>query len=454
MRPASGAEATPSTWVFALVAPFPTITDNIPLADFRAAWRGQPPRAFAGRPLLMSANTLAALESQFGAPSAGAVEVLEAGALLETAWSELPAWAVVPFDALEPRWKVLAVGGMSPLDKTLDLRQYPLALHFGLSGTGKGSLPTGWIPASNRDPQKMTVLLMTGVTALARGTAERMESEGVTYPAEKIGGWLRAADLTHISNEVSFYADCPAPERRDPRFCSDAKYIELLEAVGTDIVELTGNHLMDWGAQPFAETLSIYAEKGWGIYGGGADLESARQALLVEDHGNRIAFLGCNPAGPETVWAGADTPGTAPCDYSWLAGEVARLRAQGYVVVVTFQHIEVCTLEPHLTQKADFQKPADAGAAIVSGSQAHCPQALQIGEGQFIHYGVGNLVFDQMDMFASRVMLDRHVIYNGRHISTELLTAQLEDRAQPRPMTLRERQKLLEDVFRASGWIR
>lgn len=454
LQPVSSVEKAISTWVFALVAPFPTITDNIPLADFRAAWKEHSPQAFNGRPLLMSADTLAALEALFGMPAEGAVEVLEDGALLDAAWSRMPSWAIVPFDALEPRWKVLTVGGMSPLDKNLDLRRYPLAVHYGLAGSGEGSLPTGWIPAGNRDPEKMTVLLMTGVTALARGTAERMDAEGITYPAEKIGDWLRAADLTHISNEVSFYGDCTAPERRDPRFCSDPRYIELLEAVGTDIVELTGNHLMDWGAQPFEATLDLYAQKGWGVYGGGKNLESARQALLVEDHGNRIAFLGCNPAGPETDWAGADTPGTAPCDYPWLTGEVARLRAQGYLVVVTFQHIEVCTLEPHLAQRADFQKPADAGAAIVSGSQAHCPQALRLGDGQFIHYGLGNLFFDQMDMFASRIMLDRHVIYNGHHISTELLTAQLEDRSQPRPMTLRERQKLLEDVFRASGWSR
>lgn len=454
LQPVSDTNVARSTWVFALVAPFPTITDNVPLADFRAAWQGHPPRAFAKRPLLMTEGTLAALEALFGAPADEAVQVLEAGALLDAAWAELPAWAVVPFDALEPRWKVLSVGGMSPLDKNLDLRQYPLAVHYGLSGAEAGSLPADWIPATNRDPQKMTVLLMTGVTALARGTAERMEAEGVVYPAEKVGGWLRAADLTHISNEVSFYDDCPAPKRRDPRFCSDPGYMELLEAVGTDIVELTGNHLMDWSALPFQQTLGMYAAKAWGVYGGGIDLDRARQGLLVEDHGNRIAFLGCNPAGPETAWATEDAPGTAPCNYAWLAQEVARLHAEGYVVVVTFQHIEVCTLEPHLAQKADFQKPADAGAAIVSGSQAHCPQAMKLADGQFIHYGLGNLFFDQMDMFASRIMLDRHVIYNGRHISTELLTAQLEDRAQPRPMTVKERQKLLEDVFRASGWIR
>jgi poly-gamma-glutamate synthesis protein (capsule biosynthesis protein) len=48
--------------------------------------------------------------------------------------------------------------------------------------------------------------------------------------------------------------------------------------------------------------------------------------------------------------------------------------------------------------------------------------------------------------------LDRHVFYDGRHISTELLTAMLEDYAQPRPMTPEERRALLEEIFNASGW--
>ncbi len=450
--PVPDADAALSAWVYALVAPFPTVTDNIALPDLRAAWKGQPPAAFRGKPLLMSAGTLAAMQFLFGEPVDGAVQVLEPEALLDAAWNNLPAWAIVPFDALEPRWKVLSVAGQSPLHKDFDPAAYPLTVYFGLTGDRQG-LPTAWITDTNRDPDKMTVLVMTGVTALARGTAERMDAEGVTYPAEKIGAWLRDADLAHISNEVSFYDDCPAPERRDPRFCSNPAYIGLLDAVGTDIVELTGNHLLDWGAPPFLDTLEVYRQRGWGVYGGGANLDAARAPLLVEDHGNRLAFLGCNPAGPDTDWATEDTPGTTPCDYDWLTAEVQRLKAAGYLVVVTFQHIEVCTLEPHLSQKADFQKPANAGAAIVSGSQAHCPQALALGPGQFIHYGLGNLFFDQMDMFASRVMLDRHVIYNGQHISTELLTAQLEDRAQPRPMTSKERQKLLEDVFRASGWL-
>ncbi|RME88382.1 MAG: hypothetical protein D6770_07150, partial [Anaerolineae bacterium] len=98
---------------------------------------------------------------------------------------------------------------------------------------------------------------------------------------------------------------------------------------------------------------------------------------------------------------------------------------------------------------------ADAGATIVSGSQAHFPQAMEIYHGTFIHYGLGNLFFDQMDIpewGTRREFLDRHVFYDGRYIGTELLTAMLEDYARPRPMTPDERESLLTTIFGVSDW--
>jgi hypothetical protein len=49
--------------------------------------------------------------------------------------------------------------------------------------------------------------------------------------------------------------------------------------------------------------------------------------------------------------------------------------------------------------------------------------------------------------------LDRHVFYDGRYISTELLTAMLEDYARPRPMTPDERANFLKTYFGYSGWL-
>ena len=60
---------------------------------------------------------------------------------------------------------------------------------------------------------------------------------------------------------------------------------------------------------------------------------------------------------------------------------------------------------------------------IVSGSHAHHAQGFGFHVDGFIHYGVGNLFFDQMDYIETRQMFaDKHVLYEGRHISTVLFT--------------------------------
>jgi hypothetical protein len=256
-------EGTPlATWVYALVAPFSTIDDGLSWEALRSSWAGVPAGPFAGRPLLTTEETLAAMASVLGQPAAGAVVTLPESELLQRAWSEQPAWALVPFDGLESRWKVLRVDGLSPLDKGLDLDRYPLVVRIGASGSAETLEPLlsiAGLPATNRDENLMTTLVMTGVTALTRATAWRMEQNGMTYPARDIGDWLRNADFTHVSNEVSFDPECgaPNPVQEGLLFCSDPRYIELLEDVGVDIVEMTGNHIADAGVEHIEPTLDM-----------------------------------------------------------------------------------------------------------------------------------------------------------------------------------------------------
>ena len=65
------------------------------------------------------------------------------------------------------------------------------------------------------------------------------------------------------------------------RFCCDPRYIALMEDIGTDVVELTGDHFADYGPQAMLFTLDLYRERGWPYYGGGANLEEARQPLAL-----------------------------------------------------------------------------------------------------------------------------------------------------------------------------
>lgn len=458
---------TLARWVYAVVAPFPTLADGVQWAEIGRFWVGEPGALAdisAGGvlpTLFVSPETLGLLFGLLGPSGAQVpIEVAEPDELIDRAWAARPsAWAIVPFDELEPRWKVLRVDGMSVLDRILDMEHYPLAVSIGAAGAGAEALATSVLQDgelfTNRDTDQMTVLLMTGVTALTRNIAYRMEQKGVLYPADEIGPILQDADLTHISNEVSFTEDCPPPEPHTDSltFCSSPRYLELLQHVGADVIELTGNHLKDYGSKPMTVTLELFREEGWPYFGGGENLQEARAPLLLDHNGNRLCFMGCNPVGPSYAWATEDRPGAAPCDMEYIRGEIGRLRSELDVPIFTWQYWEFYQYEPTPKQREDFRAMVDAGAVIVSGSQAHHPQAIEFYKGGFIHYGLGNLFFDQMQELGTRQeMADRHIIYNGRHISTELLTFMLEDYSQPRLMTAAERRDVLQAVFRASGW--
>jgi poly-gamma-glutamate synthesis protein (capsule biosynthesis protein) len=202
------------------------------------------------------------------------------------------------------------------------------------------------------------------------------------------------------------------------------------------------------------DTLAMYRERGWKTFGGGATLKEAQAPLLIEDHGNRLAFLGCSPAGPQDVWATPASPGSAPCDFTKLEESIRELRQQGYLPVVTFQHVETDGYAPAVAQgKPDFRRMAAAGAAIVSGSQSHYAQTMTFVNDSFVHYGLGNLFFDQMKPEEIRAgFIDRHVFYDGRYLGVELLTSKLEDYALQRPMNAEERARFLETIFSLCNW--
>jgi poly-gamma-glutamate synthesis protein (capsule biosynthesis protein) len=311
------------------------------------------------------------------------------------------------------------------------------------------------LASANRDPGKLTTVILTGVTALVRGTAVMMELKGMDYPAQDIGPILRQADILHINNEVPFAKNCPAPYPWPGLvFCSQERYIQLLETVGTDVVELAGDHFADWGPDAMHFTLDLYRQRGWPVYGGGENIDQAKQPLYLENNGNKIAFIGCNYKAVGYATASKTNPGAVHCDPAWLYPAIRAAKAKGYLPIVTFQHEEYYEYIARPKLQTDFRGVAQAGAIIVSGSQAHQPHAFELQPDAFLHYGLGNLFFDQFgtDEATRWGFLDRHVIYNGKHIGTEEISIVFVDLARARLATPDERHRMLEKVFTASGW--
>lgn len=456
------------THTLAVAAPFPTVADGVAFSDVVRFWRGEP-AALAGLSddgqtpptLFLDPETHAALTLLLGpATDSPNIRITPAETILAATWAARPAaFAILPFDRLEVRWKLLHVDGINLFEREADVSAYPLTLRVRAQGDPAliAEIATTVPAADNRDVSKMAIVAMTGVTALVRGTAVRMEEKGITYPAEKIRDWLTTADLTHISNEVSFWENCPPPSfKSGVVMCSDPRYMALLRYVGTDVIELTGNHLWDYGYQRLIPTLEMYEQEGWRYFGGGRDLADALKPLTLTVNGNRIAFIGCNYFGAN--WATERLPGSAPCspndpkDLSYQIETIRQLKAEGYNVIATLQYEEYYFYQATPQQQRDFAALRDAGAVVVNGSQGHHVQGFDVNADGFIHWGTGNIFFGDQTFSrgALTTMVDRHVFYDNRYLGTDLRTAFIEDLAQPRPMTPEERAELLQTLFEVS----
>jgi hypothetical protein len=452
---------------------FSSYLEGIGLEELRGAWTGNAPSPDFTT-LYPSQDVLADLELLLG-PAGPAVKPQPAEAVADAVWGDETSIGIVPFEALTPRLRALRLDGMSVVDNRLEQSRWPLATRAWLSpASGRGAdllkQTATHSPITNRDPKKLTVLVMTGVTAMARGTAVAIERAGdYAFPARVIGPELAAADLTDISNEIPFMASCvPDNSLNNLLLCSKPAYFTALEASGVDLVGLTGNHQNDFGYDNDLASLKLYEDKGIPTYGGGKDDKAARKPLIVEHNGNRLAFLGANSYGPQsyptgtgqavTAWATDDNPGSARFDRAQMIAEIQALKPQVDLVLAEVQHTEFNENGEYQTtplpeQVADFQALKDGGADIVTGVMAHAPQAVELRGDGIILYGLGNLYFDQTWSWPTRTgLVVRHAIYDGRLLNTELLVTVIEPDMQLRWATPQEKLEVLKSVFAASGW--
>ncbi|MBQ6393983.1 CapA family protein [Candidatus Saccharibacteria bacterium] len=284
-------------------------------------------------------------------------------------------------------------------------------------------------------PMKDTTLSInqTGVTALTRKLQTKLDQTGNgAYFAENIADFLKNTDLTHISNEVSFADNCTT-NSSTTTLCSDPRMFATVEAIGTDIVELTGNHNNDWSAAANINSIEKYQNSNMQTFGGGKDEESAKIPLEIDQKNTKITWVGVNNSTSTKAngqGASGNHPGANIYDEETVKSQISEAKERGDSVIVDIQYFECYSYPdgyaempscdaPISGQQAFFRKMIDFGADLVVGTQAHQPQTFEIYEGKPIYYGLGNLFFDQTRWpGTTRSIVLTHYFNNGKLLQT------------------------------------
>ena len=394
--------------------------------------------------LILSESTKLTLESRGHSIHQG-TQLVANDQLFRTMWREKRSYTLMPFDELHLHMRPLWIDNVPVVDQ---LESYPLAFESG---------------APNFDLDRLTRITLSGTTALARHTLPAIDALGVDEAASGIQAYVRASDFFQITNEASIAEKCPEPEglRRagDRSMCMKRDHLRLFDLLDVDVVDLTGNHINDYGAQPLRDTIDEFEARGIYLVGGGRTEAEARAPLILEHNGSRIGWVACNDVGPSFAYVNENPQGrfgtragAATCDRTWLRETLGALAADVDLVLMTVQYREFEQFLPQSSHEYDYKTFAEWGADIVIGTAEHKPMTFEFyptqrGETAFIHYGLGNLFFDQLPWGNRRFFLDTLYIYDGQLLTVEVFPGVIDDRARPRLLTGDDQFNFLHFMF-------
>ena len=233
---------------------------------------------------------------------------------------------------------------------------------------------------------------------------------------------LREADVSFANLELPLSrGGKPAPEKILLRGAPDMAH--ALTEAGFDVMAFANNHVLDYGEDAFAETMSLMDSLGVALVGGGMNLAQARKPVLIERGSLKVGFLaycsviprgfeatatgpGVNPIRAHTAYRPwrdlSEYPGTPPRIDTWaepahlarMKRDIRNLKKKADLVVVNHHWGTSMTHEVMDFEREIAHASIDAGADLVLGGHPHVLQAIEFHKGAPIVYSMGNLIFD------------------------------------------------------------
>lgn len=368
---------------------------------------------------------------------------------------------LVPWDAVTPEVTALAVEGVSVLESEgQDSRDYPLASDAASKAQAA--------PTEGPDPEKLRRVVVGGDVVMDRGMVYTTlrQNKGLQFPldggyaaitkrtpqqsgasefgvinkfeAERRGEsgavreYLNAADLTLANLENPIVQDATWHPNA-PMFTGDPQLLPVLEDAGLDGVTLANNHMLDAGASGIGETRNYLREAGISYAGAGEDLDESREPMVFDLDGLKIGVLSYQGVPYyEWIWAGEQSPGTAPLQKDLVVEDVRELKNEVDVVMVMPHWGAEYTATPEPQQMELARAATEAGADLVVGGHAHWPKGMEVRQEKPIFYGTGNFLFDQSwSLETSTGIFAEITLYEERVIQAKPVPFVILDRSQP-----------------------
>lgn len=254
--------------------------------------------------------------------------------------------------------------------------------------------------------------------------------------SEDLLSLMNASDVMMVNNEFAYCESGTPLKDKAYIFRADPKRVAVLDAFGTDLVNLANNHVYDYGEKGMLETLDTIKSTGIPYVGAGVNLDEAEKIVYFVINGRKIAIVSASEIERTKSFTKEATEETAgvlkmlnPDKFIHVIERAKE--TSDYVIAVTHWGTEGKVLYER-TEMSYAEKLVAAGADAVIGGHPHRLQGgAFVGEAP-VAYSLGNFWFSTGTLYTTvaQIVIDKdgtlrlqYVPCLQENLTTRLLTS-------------------------------
>lgn len=289
-----------------------------------------------------------------------------------------------------------------------------------IAGIGCATIQPRPQPQQHRQPpappprsEKTLIIHGLGDLNLDHKIPQELKESGRNFDScfDNTRALLKAGDF-NIANLEAPVTTSKKSFAKEYTFAMDPASLGAVARANIRIVNLANNHILDAFEDGLLDTIRYLNANSIAHIGAGHNLAEARQAVIMNARGMNIAFLGYSYTFPPEFYAGPSKPGTAFGHLSHIKEDLAKIRNQVDLIVVSFHWGEERARFPKKYQIENAHFAIDHGADLIFGHHSHVIQGVEIYKNKPIFYSLANYVFGTFSNNARTSFIPR-VYFDG-----------------------------------------
>ncbi len=214
----------------------------------------------------------------------------------------------------------------------------------------------------------------------------------ISLVGEQLTGILDRAEYRIFNLEVPLTDQKSPIVKHGPRLIAPTSAVAGYQALGTDLLSLSNNHIFDQGVKGLESTIHTLNHAGIAHVGAGENLAEACKPFVFSFAGKKIGVYAC--AEHEFSIAGETSPGANPFDPLWSLDHIESLKKNTDYVIVLYHGGKEHYRYPSPNLQKVCRRLVDKGADLVLCQHSHCIGCEEKYNTGTIVYGQGNFLFD------------------------------------------------------------